>query len=315
MSVRFSWALFKPVARLNRWAAIGRCWRYQAGVLAGVLALLSGMALGPLTSSASAAVALPATTATSVTFTASPNPAAVDASVRLTATISAADGTKPAGTVQFEVNGTAIGNPVGITSIGIASTSTTFSAPGIVDLSAVYTPTSSNYAGFTATYQEIVTGPYFNDEPVTVTVPPSGSFILTVGTGTVTLAVSGATATGVLNPITVSDTRNTYPGWSVSGQASNFTGSGTAAGQTISGNQLGWMPTDTSLGTGVTLGVSVTPGSPGLGTTAAVLASATPGHGFGTSALGANMTMDLPTLAYAGSYSDTLTVTAVTTGP
>jgi hypothetical protein len=315
MSVRFVQAMLKPVRHPGYWLAFVRCWRYQALALAGVLALLGGMTLGPLTSSASAAVALPATTATSVTFTASPNPAAEDTTVKLTASISAADGTKPAGTVQFEVDGTDIGSPAGITSLGTASTSTTFTSPGIENLSAVYTPTNSNYAGFTATYQEIVTGPYFNVEPVTVTVPASGSFILTVATGTVNLAVSGATATGVLNPVTVSDTRNTYPGWSVTGQASNFAGSGTAAGQTISGNQLGWVPTDTSLGTSVTLGATVTPASPGLGTTAATLASATPGHGFGTSALGANMTLDLPALAFAGSYSDTLTITAVTTGP
>jgi hypothetical protein len=304
--VRFSQAFMRRQPRSARWAAC------RAGVLAGVLALAGGTALGALSSVASAAVMAPATTTTSVAFTASPNPAAMDVSVRLTATISAADGTKPAGTVQFEVGGTDIGSPVGVTSVGIASTTTTFASPGLVTLSAVYTPTSSNYSGFTATYTEIVTGPYFNDEPVTVSVPATGSFTLTVGTGTVTLAVSGSNATAALNPITVSDTRNTYPGWSVSGQASSFTGSGTAAGSTISGNQLGWMPTDTSLGTGVVLGPTVAPGSPGLGTTAAILASATAPQGFGTSVLGANMTLAIPATAAAGPYAGVLTVTAGT---
>jgi hypothetical protein len=65
-------------------------------------------------------------------------------------------------------------------------------------------------------------------------------------------------------------------------EAADFTGSGSA---TISGNQLGWMPTDTSLGAGVTLGGTATPASPGLGSTAAVLASAHAGSGTGTSAL------------------------------
>jgi len=35
--------------------------------------------------------------------------------------------------------------------------------------------------------------------------------------------VSGTTAAGALNPITASATRNTYPGWSVSGQGANLT--------------------------------------------------------------------------------------------
>jgi hypothetical protein len=154
-------------------------------------------------------------------------------------------------------------------------------------------------------------------EPLAVTVPASGSFTLTVATGTVTLTsdAAGDTATGALNPITVSDTRNTYPGWSVTGQTSSFTGSGTANGSTISGNQLGWVPADSSLATGATLGGPVIPAAPGLGTTAAVLASADPGGGAGTSVLGANVTLDIPVTAAAGPYLSTLTVTAITTGP
>jgi hypothetical protein len=136
-----------------------------------------------------------------------------------------------------------------------------------------------------------------------------------VGTGTVTLAASGANATGVLLPITVSDTRNTYPGWSVSGQASGFTGSGTAAGSTIPGNQLGWTPTDSSLAAGATISGPVAPGSPGLGSTPAVLAEALAGGGFGTSVLGANLTLAIPATAAAGPYASTLTLTAVTALP
>jgi hypothetical protein len=148
-----------------------------------------------------------------------------------------------------------------------------------------------------------------------VSIPATGSFTLTVATGTVELAVSGTSATGALNPITVSDTRNTYPGWSVSGQTSDFTGSGSAAGGTISGNQLGWVPTDTSLGTGAVLGGTVAPASPGLGSTAAVLASALAGGGNGTSGLGANLTLDIPATVAAGPYAGTLTITAITSLP
>jgi hypothetical protein len=116
----------------------------------------------------------------------------------------------------------------------------------------------------------------------------------------------------VLNPVTVSDTRNTFPGWQVTGQESAFAGSGTSAGYTFSGNQLGWVPTDTSLGTGVTLGPTVTPASPGLGTTAGVLAQAHAPNGTGTSVLGANLTLAIPASAAAGPYAGTLTITAVT---
>jgi hypothetical protein len=254
---------------------------------------------------------------TTTTLTASPNPAQVGATVTLTATVTAADSSSAAGSVQFEAGGTAINGPVTVSG-GVATTTTTFSAAGTVALSAVFTPTSTTaYNGSTGTYSETVTAtnPNSGTEPLAVTVPATGTFTLTVGTGTVTLAVSGANATGALNPITVSDTRNTSPGWSVSGQTSDFTGSGSAAGGTISGNQLGWVPTDTSLATGATLGGTVTPAAPGLGTTAAVLAQAHAGNGVGTSALGANLTLVIPAAAKAGPYAATLTVTAVTSLP
>jgi hypothetical protein len=260
----------------------------------------------------------PSATATTTTLTASPNPATTGATVTLTANTSAADGTNPAGSVQFEAGGSAIGSAVAVSATGVATTTTTFAAAGTEALSAVFTPTSSSYATSTGTYSETVsvaTTSTTGSEPLAVTVPATGSFTLTVATGTVNLAVSGATATGALNPITVTDTRNTLPGWSVSGQTSDFTGSGSAAGGDISGNQLGWVPTDTSIATGATLGGTVTPASPGLGSTAAVLAPAAPGGGAGTSALGANLTLDIPTSAIAGPYAATLTVTAVTTGP
>jgi hypothetical protein len=152
--------------------------------------------------------------------------------------------------------------------------------------------------------------------PLATTVPAAGAFTLTVDTAdTVTLAVNGNSATTATTPVVVSDTRNTYPGWSVSGQAADFTGSGTAAGASISGDHLGWIPTGTSLGTGVTLGPAVAPAAPGLGSTAAVLASAHAGSGFGTSTLGANLALAIPATAAEGGYTGSLTVSAVTALP
>jgi len=263
----------------------------------------------------------PAATATTTTLTASPNPATTGGTITLTATVSDADNSTPAGAVQFEVGGSDIGSPVtvgacttGTTPTCTATTTTTISTASTYNLSAVFNPNSTSYANSTGNYSETVnppTSPTSGSEPLAVTVPASGSFTLTVATGTVTLTVNGSSATGALNPVTVSDTRNTFPGWSVSGQESNFTG--TPSG-TISGDQLGWVPNDTSLGTGVVVGPSVAPGtSPGgLGDTAAVLASATAPNGSGTSVLGAALTLDIPAAAPAGTYAGVMTITAVT---
>jgi hypothetical protein len=242
----------------------------------------------------------------------------VDQAVTLTATVTGADGSSPAGSVRFQSGGTAIGSPVTVSG-SMASTATTFSAAGTESLSAVFTPActrayTSSAGLLTLTVQAAGTssgtGP--GTIPLAVTVPPAGSFTLTVAPGTVTLVVSGSAATAALNVITVTDTRNSHPGWSVSGQARDFTGSGSAAGATISGNQLGWAPTGTSLATGAALGPTVAPGSPGVGDTAAVLASAAAGGGVGTSSLGADLTLAIPSTAAPGPYASTMTITATT---
>jgi hypothetical protein len=141
-----------------------------------------------------------------------------------------------------------------------------------------------------------------------VTVPQSsggsGTFTLTVPGSTVTLAVSGTSATGSLNQIEVADTRSPAPGWSVTGGATDFTGAGT-----ISASQLEWVPNVPSTCAGVTPG-----GNASLGTSTA-LASAAAGAGTGTCMLGADLTLTIPSAATPGSYSSTLTLTAATAAP
>jgi hypothetical protein len=160
-----------------------------------------------------------------------------------------------------------------------------------------------------------VTGPL--SEPLSVTIAPSGTFTVSVASGTVALTPNsaGTSATGTAEPVTVTDSRNTFPGWSVSGQASDFTETATTPAGDISGNQLGWVPTDTALPNGGVLGPTVTPGSPGLGTTAAVWASAAAGKGSGTSTLGANLTLNIPSGSPAGAYSSALSVSYTTAAP
>jgi len=254
---------------------------------------------------------------TVIALNASPNPAEAGQPVTLTAAVTVASGTAtPAGTVQFEVGGTDTGTPVALDSSGAATATTTFAAAGADELLAVFTPTdptafnaSTGGLGLTVLPSDTI--------PLATTVPAVGAFTLTVDSAdTVTLTVSGDNAAAATSPITVSDTRNTFPGWSVSGQAADFTGNGTATGASISGNQLGWTPTSTGpLPQGATLGGTVAPAAPGLGTTPAVLASAHAGSGYGTSTLGANLTLAIPATAAAGPYASSLTVDAVTALP
>jgi hypothetical protein len=276
----------------------------------------------------------PVLTATNTVLTA-PTTAAVGATVNLSANVTA--GTAfPAGTVQFTVNGTNLGTPVAVNTGNVsvpATTSTTFSATGSQTVGAQFIPTASTtFAGSNASAQ-ITVQPAgtqtAGSEPISVTVPQSGSLTVTVATGTVTLAPAAPattpdeTATGSLQNVTVSDTRNFVPGWAVSGQESTFTGSGTAAGSTISGNALGWTPTQVGAVQGnAVLGSAVAPvggnaGStgPGLGSTAAVLAQAHAGNGFGTNVYSANLLLDIPPSALAGPYAGSLTVTYVVSNP
>jgi phosphate ABC transporter phosphate-binding protein len=264
---------------------------------------------------------------TTTTLTASPNPPTTIQAVTLMAAVTPLTGTGPlTGTVQFEVGGTEIGPPVAIDASGVATTTTTFPVAGTQALTAVFTPAGqTGTANFTSsegflslTVSQALSVP--GTVPLAVNVPLTGTFTLTVDTtDTVTLAVSGNTATAATPPIIVSDTRNNYPGWSVSCQAGDFTSASAIAGVPISGNQLGWAPTGGSLATGVTLGGTVAPAAPGLGTTAAVLASAPAGvgNGFGTSTLGATLTLAIPPApgSTAGSYSGSLNVSAVESLP
>jgi hypothetical protein len=154
--------------------------------------------------------------------------------------------------------------------------------------------------------------------PLAVTVPPTGTFMLTVNTsGTVRLTVSGGHATAAMAQVIVLDTRNTFPGWSVTGQDGTWIGSGSAHGASMTGDQLGWTPaSDTApLPQGVTVGAAVAPASPGLGSNGAVLASAIPGlhSGYGTVALGAGLDLLIPPGQAAGDYTSGLTITAIAT--
>ena len=198
----------------------------------------------------------------------------------------------------------------------LAAVPASASAAGQVQLAAVFLPATASYRSAMDAGVEVLTpgAPV----PLMFSEPQSGAFSITISPGTVTMTVSGATATGALLDITVTDSRDSQPGWLISGQASAFAGAGTATGWSIPGSQLGWTPTAVGgLHDGATLGRTVAPAKPGLGitTAAATLAEAPPGYGSGTNVLSANLTLAIPPGTVPGPYAGAMTITYFVVGP
>jgi Bacterial Ig-like domain (group 3) len=284
-----------------------------------------------------------APTNVSVGLIASPSPATGGQQVTLTATVTPSNAT---GSIQFQNNGSIIGTaPI---SGGTASTNTSFS--GITTattetLTAVYQPTGNFAATTPGSFSLTVNPPAPNSGtiPLAVNVPQSGTFTLTVDTTDwVVLGVNtaGTSATAPTTPIVVTDTRNYYPGWSVTGEATQWVGVTNPASETptgypaatnipadhgsqhIAADQLGWAPSNVgTLSPGVTLGPTITAGtSPGLGDAAQVLASVHAGAGNGFTGatgltLGANLTLAIPAGQEAGPYAADLNIDAASSLP
>ncbi len=160
---------------------------------------------------------------------------------------------------------------------------------------------------------------------VTATIDPSeGALVISVDpeNRVVTLPAAALSAagdrwesTGALRPVTVTDTRASQPGWTVSGQVAD--GFRTDGGAAFAGGYLGWSPSITTQGgrQGVVAGPVAHPYGTvqphtGLGGSA-VLASAAGGSGLGTAQLDATLRLSVPTDTAAGTYTGTLTLTAI----
>ena len=261
-------------------------------------------------------------TPTTTALTATPNSAAPGDAVALDATVTANSGsTTPVGNVQFVDGATPLGSPVAVNASGAASSSITSLGCGTHSIIAKFAPTDPN--AFAASTSSAVTVTIngaacalSGTETVNVAIPNTGAFTFTVdGTpvslGTATANGNNLEATGQLSPVTVSDTRNTVPGWSVAGQTSDFS-DGT---HTIDGNSLGWTPaiTTPNAANDVTAGTAIAPGSnPGL-KQGGDLASAAATKGSGTTVLGGGLDLVVPASTNAGSYSATVTLTAIDT--
>jgi len=264
-------------------------------------------------------------TATTTVLTAAPANPTPSTTVTLTATVAPS---AAAGTVQFSDGGSNLGSPVPVNN-GTATFSGTF-ALGTHNLSAAFTPTNPAQFGpstGTRTITVSTAPPNSVQQNITTSVPLTGALTITVQNTQVNLPpmqLSGTllTTSGSINDTTVTDTRNSNPGWNVSGQVTDFAGN--PAG-TINGDNLGWTPTVVSFSPGqtVTAGAAVSPapgiapGAPppdpsqGLKTTARTMASAAAGSGVGTAVLNATVTLNAPTNTPPGTYTGTLTLTAI----
>jgi hypothetical protein len=300
------------------WRAV--TWRRRRALLAALAVGITGTAGLTAISAAltgTSTAGRPIATATTVRASADRVGAGAGGVVKLAATETAANGVHPAGYFQFEAAGTNIGSVVPVNSAGVATT-TAFAAADPADLSATFMPASAAYSGSASSYPASLSGgdPTAGVELIKVTVQPAGLFTVTAAATTVPLVVQAqtapTTATGTLPDITITDSRNWRPGWSVSGQESVFIGGSGRGRPAISGSQLGWTPTGIVMG-GARLGPRVAPRNPGLGAGAA-LALAPAGSGYGTDTLSADLVLDLPDAAAASGLVGTLTITYLETG-
>lgn len=226
------------------------------------------------------------------------------------------------GKVEFFDGSTSLGPAVTLTN-GAAQFSTTSLTTGSHPITAKFEPTDPNafLPSTSNTVTVTVTSGDVQAETINVNVPHTeGVFTMTVSTTPVHLSDAVLSAdnttfesTGQLGAVTVSDGRNqSQPGWSISGQVSDFSNGTTS----FTGNDLGWTPaiTTPNAANDVVKGSAVPAGAnPGL-KQGSGLASAAATKGLGTTVLGAALDLKLPSNTTPGAYSATLTITAVEHG-
>lgn len=248
-----------------------------------------------------------------------------DGSVTLTATVKKADGetaTDAAGQVRFtQAEGGDATATVPVEN-GVATWTSPALAPGTAYrfVASYLAAEGENYdgspesAGVTGTIADNREVHGTEERDVTVTIPEAQTGIkLTVTPGAIalddaTLQDGSYVADGTLPAATVSDNRETRPAWTLSGQVTDFTTSGTPA-NTIDGQWLGWTPNVTS-GLG-TAGATVAPGEGGGLKTGKTLAAGAADLAAGSTQVGAALRLAAPGTTAAGDYTAKLTITLV----
>lgn len=302
----------------------------------------SGSVSGALSYTVSAAA-----TPTSTTLAATPaSPATGDASgnasVAVTATVTP---TGLAGSVRFFDGATDLGAADSFTAAtGVATKAVILNAAASPHyITATFTPTDTLYAASTSSIVNYVVLPAnYGTAGIPVqaqdnTAPYAGNLSLQVVAGTaVALAqVDPATAAGHpvqatdptghrhawvfngnLGGVSVQDTRPSQPGWTVSGQASDFVNGAT----TVTAKNLGWGPALVAAGSdaegAVHAGAAINPqlqvaASNGLTSPGGNLAQAPATAGLGTQNLSAALSLWIPDTSPTGTYASTLTLTLV----
>jgi len=147
-------------------------------------------------------------TVTGITLTASPSNAVVEGqSVTVTAVVTQNHSTTPTGTVQLSVNGLAVGDPVALDGMGMASYTTTTLPVGSDFIKAVYTPDSLAFTTSTSNVlSQVVTDVVYQ---FSVNIPAGASTSATLGslggTATYTFTVDLVPPlTGIPTPVTLS---------------------------------------------------------------------------------------------------------------
>jgi hypothetical protein len=263
-----------------------------------------------------APVATPTTTSNVSVSPSSPTTAGTEET--LTATVSPSSA---AGSVVFLNGSTALAAASTVTS-GLATLNITL-PQGSYSLTASFTPTTpaaydASVSPSAVTYTVNAAATPADGETITENVAATGVFTLTVpANAAVTLSsptlLAGSTttldSTGSLQDVTVTDTHNTTPGWTVSGQDTDFL----SGSNTLSGNDLGWTPSIVSqtTGQGATEGTAVAAGDPTGLKSVQPWATAPSGSGYGTAVLGAGLDLQIPASTPPGTYTSTLTVTAI----
>ncbi|MCU1405139.1 MAG: hypothetical protein JWQ43_1442, partial [Glaciihabitans sp.] len=198
-----------------------------------------------------------------------------------------------------------------------------YSSGGSRDAAKPTSPLTVSYVTTAAEVEEPTTPPADDEQTIEVTVPtkdttpttPSGSFgwsfedAAAVSLGTATQTGSSFTAAGTLNTIEVTDNRagGTAPySWSISGQVGDFS----SAANSFGAEYLGWTPTVSNAGTGVSAGAAVTSlvsGGAGLAESASLAKSTTAAN----ATINTELSLVIPNSTTAGDYTATLTVTAL----
>lgn len=265
------------------------------------------------------------------------SPATATSADQVTLTASVSDtphsATKPTGAVQFADGGTNVGSPVTLVN-GVATLAQTFAA-GAHSFTATYTSNAPGSFANSASTSQAYTVTTFTgvqtSEKIETTIAAGSLTVSVADTSTVVLPSPqlNATATylttsGRIHPVTVADTRAGNPGWTLSGQVSDFVNTTGPTTTPIPGVDLGWTPNviDHSPSQNVIPGSLVNPANPPLTANPAVadlnglhvsriLASAAAGAGTGTAHVDALLALNVPTTTVAGTYDATLTLTAI----